>query len=98
MPSQPVAPADLLHGRLWRALSAAADYDYQTTLFQPVGGMDAIARAMGREVEPVLRLRTKVTAIRQDGTGVTVEWQDTAAAPPGSRAPIGACAPSRSAS
>jgi monoamine oxidase len=77
-PSQPVAPSDLLHSRLWRALAVAADYDYQTTLFQPVGGMDAIARAMGREVAPVLRLRTKVTAIQQDANGVSVQWQDTA--------------------
>ncbi len=78
VPSTPVAPSDLLQGRLWRALSVAADYDYQTTLFQPVGGMDAIARAMRREVAPVLRLHTKVTAIRQDGAGVTADWQDTA--------------------
>ena len=77
IPSQPIAPADLLDSRLWRALSVAADYDYQTTLFQPVGGMDAIAHAMGREVAPVLRLNTKVTAIHQDESGVTAQWQDT---------------------
>jgi monoamine oxidase len=77
-PSQPVTPADLLQSRLWRALSVAADYDYQTTLFQPVGGMDAIARAMSREIADILRLRAKVTAIQQDATGVSVTWQDTA--------------------
>jgi monoamine oxidase len=78
VPSQPVAPSDLLRGRLWRALSVGLEYDYQTTLFQPVGGMDAIARAMTREVADVLRLRAKVTAIRQDDSGVSVTWQDTA--------------------
>ena len=72
-----MAPSDLLHSRLWRALAVAADYDYQTTLFQPVGGMDAIAHAMGREVVDVLQLRTKVTAIHQDERGVTATWQDT---------------------
>ena len=93
VPSQPVAPSDLLHSRLWRALSVAANYDYQTTLFQPVGGMDAIARAMQREVAPVLRLNTKVTAIRQDGAGVTADWQDTASGAPGqSRADWCICA------
>ncbi len=81
--SQPVAPSDLLRGRLWRALRVAADYDYQTTLFQPVGGMDAIARAMTREVAPVLQLRRKVTSIRQDAAGVSVSWQDTASGAPG---------------
>ncbi len=92
-PSQPIAPADVLNSRLWRALGVAADYDYQTTLFQPVGGMDAIPRAMGREVAPMLRLRTKVTAIHQDDTGVTVQWQDTAGGSPGqSRADWCVCA------
>ena len=76
--SRPVAPSDLLQGRLWRALSVALEFDYQTTLFQPVGGMDAIAKAMTREVADLLRLRAKVTAIRQDSAGVAVTWQDTA--------------------
>ena len=92
-PSEPIAPSDLLQSRLWRALGVAADYDYQTTLFQPAGGMDAIARAMGREVAPVLRLRTKVTAIEQDGSGVTARWQDTASGATGqSRADWCVCA------
>ena len=55
--------------------------------------MDAIARAMAREVEPVLRLRTKVTAIEQDSTGVTARWQDTASGAAGqSRADWCVCA------
>jgi monoamine oxidase len=77
-PSQPIAPSDLLQSRLWRALSAGLDIDFQTTLFQPVGGMDAIARAMTNEVQDLLQLRAKVTAIRQDNDGVSVTWQDTA--------------------
>ena len=78
VPSQPVAPSDLLQGRLWRSLSAGLDLDFQTTLFQPVGGMDAIARAMTRQVADLLRLRAQVTAIRQDSDGVSVSWRDTA--------------------
>jgi monoamine oxidase len=78
VPSDPVAPSDLLQGRLWRALSAGLDFDFQTTLFQPVGGMDAIARAMGREVADVLQLRAKVTEIHQDHDGVSVTWIDQA--------------------
>jgi monoamine oxidase len=77
-PSQPIAPSDLLNGRLWRALSTALDFDYQTTLFQPVGGMDAIAKAMTKQVGDLLTLRAKVTAIRQDDHGVTATWTDTA--------------------
>ncbi len=85
----------MLHSRLWRGLQGALEYDYQTTLFQPVGGMDMIAKAFAREVGDLVRLNAKVTAIRQD---------DTASASPGrtpqparcSRAgPIGAFARSR---
>jgi monoamine oxidase len=39
--------------------------------------MDRIAQAFAREVGDVVRLRAKVTAIRQDDTGVTAVWQDT---------------------
>jgi monoamine oxidase len=77
-PSQPVAPSDLLQGRLWRGLSAGLNLDLQATLFQPAGGMDAIARAMTKQISDVLQLRAKVTAIRQDGDGVSVTWLDTA--------------------
>ncbi len=80
--STPVAPRDLLQSRLWRALSVALEYDYQTTLFQPVGGMDMIARGFAREVGDLVRLRARVTEIRQDDHGVAVTWQDTATGAP----------------
>jgi monoamine oxidase len=79
VPSKPVAPSDLLHGRQWRALSAGLNIDFQTTLFQPVGGMDAIARAMTREIADLLQLRAQVRTIWQDESGVSVTWHDTAA-------------------
>jgi monoamine oxidase len=69
--------SDVLKSGLWRALAVAQDYDYQTTLFQPVGGMDMIARAFAREVGDVIRLNSKVTAIHQDASGVTASWTDT---------------------
>ncbi len=69
--------SDVLKSGLWRALAVALDYDYQTTLFQPVGGMDMIARAFAREVGDLIRLNSKVTAIRQDETGVTASWCHT---------------------
>jgi monoamine oxidase len=75
--STPLRPGDLLSSRLWRGLGVALDYDYQTTLFQPVGGMDMIAQAFAREVGDLVRLNAKVTAIRQDEAGVSVTWQDT---------------------
>lgn len=75
-PSDPAAPRDVLRSGLWRALSVAVDYDYQTPLFQPVGGMDMIARGFERAVGHLVTLNAKVTAIRQDERGVTATWQD----------------------
>ena len=77
MPSTPLARSDLLRSRIWRGLGVALDVDYQTTLFQPVGGMDAIARGFAREVGDLIRFNSKVTAIRQDGAGVRVAYRDT---------------------
>jgi monoamine oxidase len=77
IPSTPLAPRDVLKSGLWRGLRVALDYDYQTTLFQPVGGMDMIAKGFFREVGDLVRLNAKVTAIRQDDKGVSVTWQDT---------------------
>jgi monoamine oxidase len=75
--SVPAAPGDILHSGLWRALAVALDYDYQTTLFQPVGGMDMIAKAFGRAVGDLVTLDAKVAAIRQDEHGVSATWTDT---------------------
>jgi len=47
--------------------------DMQPTMLQPVGGMDQIAMALGREVTPSLRFNEPVTAIRRDGNRVRIE-------------------------
>lgn len=48
-------------------------FDQQSPMFQPVGGMDRIARALYDEVKPAVRLRTAVTAIRRTGERVRIE-------------------------
>jgi monoamine oxidase len=48
------------------------DFDMQTALFQPVGGMGRIGEAFARELGPVIEYHAKVTEIRQDASGVTV--------------------------
>jgi monoamine oxidase len=50
--------------------------DFQTTMFQPVGGMDMIGRAFARQVGDVVTHNVKVTAIGQDNSGVTVTYAD----------------------
>ena len=54
-------------------------YDFQTTMFQPVGGMGRIGEAFARQIPDRIRYGAKVIAIRQNETGVTVAFEDLAA-------------------
>ncbi len=47
--------------------------DMQPAMLQPVGGMDAIARAIYGQVKPLVKLRSPVTAIRRAGNRVRIE-------------------------
>jgi monoamine oxidase len=76
IPSEPLGLSDLLRSGLWQGLLPGANYEMQTTLFQPVGGMDMIARAFAREVGDLIRFNAKETAIRQDARAVTVIYED----------------------
>src|SRR5882757_4843884 len=78
LPSEPVALSDLLRSRIWRYLQSFARYNFQTTMFQPVGGMDMIGKAFAREVGSLIRYNSRVTQIRQNDSGVTVSYVDTA--------------------
>lgn len=77
-PSKPLDRGELFQSGLWRSLSIGLLTEFQTTMFQPVGGMDTIAHALARELEPLIRLNAHVTEIRQDGQGVQVTWRDRA--------------------
>ncbi|HLH87537.1 MAG TPA: NAD(P)/FAD-dependent oxidoreductase [Xanthobacteraceae bacterium] len=76
MPSRPLAFGDLLRSGVWRRLGTDLTYEYQTTMFQPVGGMDMIPKAFGRAIGDVVRYNAKVTEIHQDDHGVTVTYVD----------------------
>ncbi|KWV51706.1 flavin monoamine oxidase [Bradyrhizobium macuxiense] len=77
LPSDPISLSDLLRSQLWRYLQAFSRYNFQTTMFQPVGGMDMIGKAFAREVGDLIRFNAKVTQIQQNGSGVTVSYVDT---------------------
>jgi monoamine oxidase len=77
-PSQPQAFNALINSGLWRHLATGHEHDYQTTLFQPVGGMDRIAMALYEQVKDLVQFGAKVTAIAQDAQGVTVSYSDSA--------------------
>jgi monoamine oxidase len=77
IPSEPLDMHTVLQSRLWRSLGSHLTNEHQQAIFQPVGGMDQIAVGFERAVGPMVRLNSKVTAIRQDDSGVTVEYLDT---------------------
>ena len=68
--------SEIMRSGLWEWLAFNMSYDVQTTMFQPVGGMDMIGRAFGRHVNDLVTHNIKVTKIAQDGAGVTVTYTD----------------------
>ena len=75
-PSQPLDFSALLNSGLWRRLAVGHEHEFQTTLFQPVGGMDRIAMALYEQVKDLVQFGARVTAIAQDARGVTVSYTD----------------------
>jgi monoamine oxidase len=76
---EPIDLSDILKSRLWRYLQSFSLHLFQTTMFQPVGGMDMIGKAFAREVGDLIRYDAKVTRIAQDDSGVTVTYVDASA-------------------
>jgi monoamine oxidase len=77
-PSEPATLSDILKSHLWRYLQNFANYNFQTTMFQPVGGMDMIGKAFAKELGDIIRYNAKVTKIQQGDQRVTVTYVDTA--------------------
>jgi monoamine oxidase len=76
---EPVGLPDILSSGLWRGLGSFINYDFQTTMFQPVGGMGRIGEAFARELKDTIRYQTKVVEIVQDERGVEARFEDLAA-------------------
>lgn len=81
--SQPLGLEDVLRSGMWGALPICDAYDFQMTIFQPVGGMGRVGEAFGRQLEGAIRYNCKVVDIDQDERGVTVAYEDVTK--PGSR-------------
>lgn len=74
--SSPVGLPEILQSQLWSTLAAGKALEMQSTLLQPVGGMDQIAKAFARNIGSPIQYGAKVTRIDQDAERVTVTWQD----------------------
>ena len=76
VPGEPIDLSDILKSRLWRYLQNFSLHTFQTTMFQPVGGMDMIGKAFAARIGDIIRYDAKVTRIQQDDGGVTVTYTD----------------------
>jgi len=74
--SEPFALTDVLHSNAWRVLSSVTGYEQQRTMFQPVGGMDQIAKGFEKKVSQLIKYSCVVKQVRQDAKGVTVNYVD----------------------
>jgi len=74
--STPLARAAVMKSGLAQYLSFNMLNDFQTTMFQPVGGMDMIGRAFARQVGDIVTHNVRVSQITQNEKGVTVTYSD----------------------
>jgi monoamine oxidase len=74
--SKPLSPEDVIRSGLWQFPWLNSIYEFQETLFQPVGGMGRIGEAFGRELGKIIRYNARVTGIEQDERGVTAHYED----------------------
>jgi monoamine oxidase len=74
----PIGMHDILTSQLWRGLQNFLIYEFQTTMFQPVGGMGRIGEAFARQIPSLIRYGAKVIGIEQSEQGVAVTFEDLA--------------------
>lgn len=75
--SEALALKDILQSGLGNSFQAVPTIDHPTTMYQPVGGMDQIARGFERAVGDVITHNAEVQELRQDDNGVSVPYRDT---------------------
>lgn len=76
-PHPPLSLEEILKVTTWHdAVSFQETRGMTPTMFQPVGGMDAIPRAFARVLGPMIRYQAEVVSIRRSGAGARVSWRD----------------------
>ena len=68
---------DVLDPQVWTSMAFFMGHEMQTTMFQPVGGMDMIGKAFAKQVDGQVTYNAKVSKIAQDDKGVAVTYADT---------------------
>jgi monoamine oxidase len=68
---------DVLQSNLWNTMHSVGEFVMQKTMFEPVGGMDGIAKGWVRNVGHMIKYNCEVEQIRQSDKSVTVNYVDT---------------------
>jgi monoamine oxidase len=72
--ADPLGLAPLVHGKFGTYFRAEYELDQQLTMFQPVGGIDALPHAFAARLGDRVRYASVVTAIRKTPQGVRVAY------------------------
>ncbi|WP_437884007.1 flavin monoamine oxidase family protein [Pseudomonas sp. LRF_L74] len=72
----PVALKQLLNPNLLLPLVFDEIPEFSATMFQPVGGMDQIAKALYVKVRDTVQLHAEVQSIRTGDNGAQITWRD----------------------
>jgi monoamine oxidase len=80
VPDDPLGLWPLIRGKYGTFFGVEYELDQQLTMFQPVGGIDALPRAFASRLGDRVKYQTVVTAIRKTPAGVRVNYTDTGGA------------------
>ncbi|HTX03509.1 MAG TPA: flavin monoamine oxidase family protein [Candidatus Acidoferrales bacterium] len=75
-PLDPLGLVPLIRSRFGMNSIFTSDYDQQPTMFQPVGGMDALPMAFAKQLGDRISYNTEVREIRRTSNGVRIVYRD----------------------
>jgi monoamine oxidase len=75
-PEDPLELMPLIRGGFGALFQNEREFNQQATMFQPVGGIDALPRAFASRLQGVIRYNSAVTEIRKTPTGVRIAYND----------------------
>lgn len=81
IPDDPLGLWPLIRGRYGTFFRGEYEISQQLTMFQPVGGIDALPRAFAARLGKRVRYGAAVTAIRKTANGVRITYTDAAGRP-----------------
>ena len=77
LPGEKLALKELLSSEFWRyRFYQSFEYEWQPTLFQPIGGMDKIVDGFVRKIGKLIQYETMVLNIETKNDGVNVLVRD----------------------